>query len=268
MGKRIAALLCGLCLAVLLAGCGGDKTTEALKRIQADVIDKDPDIVIMMFGMNDQAMNMGSNTPLVSLRQYEKNYRKMINKIHDSGADIVLMTGNNVCTDKGYYVKGQYNLDYGTGNLNNYFDVIRKLADEYNLNLIDMNKIISDEGIKDSLICAPGDGIHLSTDGQAKYTEWISDYMYNEYTEKPFVPDADHTPKEESSAEESNEMSDETVSAEEIVSAEAENMSSASDEETKTQENEKGGFTVTIIIVSVVILALLAYLCFSKPKKK
>lgn len=257
---------------IINSGVGGDKTTEALARIKTDVIDKSPDIVIMMFGMNDQAMKISSKTPLVSLGQYEKNYRKMINMIHDAGADIVLMTGNNVCTDSGYYVKGQYDLDYGTGNLNNYFEVIRKLAEEYNLNLIDMNKFISEEGIKDSVICASGDGIHLSTKGQEKYTEWISDYMYNGYAEKPFVPDADHTPKEESSAEESKEtskdVSEETSSEESTASSEQKTDVSAENTSKQTQENSKGGLNLPIVIISVIIVAFLTYLCFSKPKNK
>ncbi|MDD4124387.1 MAG: SGNH/GDSL hydrolase family protein [Eubacteriales bacterium] len=267
---------------VINAGMGGDKTTEALARIDKDVVALDPDIVIVMFGMNDQAIYIPTGRPLVSPEQYEANYRTIIEKIHDSGAEVVLLTGNNVCTDSGYYTAGQYDLDYGTGKMSEYYDIIRSLAEEYNLNLIDMNKIISDEGIADSVICASGDGIHLSNTGKAKYAEWISDYMYDEYFENGYSePEVSEEPSsEEASEEASEETSDESEATDEseeskdwITDDESDNDETAAEDTSSEISEESEAEPATfrekaiIVIITVAVLGILTYLCFGKSKK-
>ncbi len=230
-----------------------------------------------MFGMNDQAIYIPTNRPLVSPEQYETNYRTIIEKIHNSGAEVVLLTGNNVCTDSDYYVPVQYDLNYGTGKLSEYYDIIRALAEEYNLNLIDMNKIISDEGIADRVICASGDGIHLSNEGKAKYAEWISDYLYDEYFENGYTSPEE---SEELSSEEASEVSEESAEGSENdlseeskdwVIGDESNVSEASDSSEVSEESEAEpasfGEKAVIVIITVVIIGILTYLSFSKPKK-
>ena len=246
---------------VINAGVGGDKTTEAVARLNKDVIDKNPDIVLIMFGMNDQAMQIASNTPLVGLRAYERNYRKIIEAVLKIGAEPVLMTCNNVCTSAGYYSKGQYGLDYGTGNIQNYFEISRKLAEEYGINLIDMNAKIAEEGIKDTAICAPGDGIHLSSNGQKCFTRWISDYLYEDFFVS--IKGPEESSEEESSAEESQtEESSEISALPEDVSEQT--QSDTADAQSEYPEPEPGdvsySFMGTLFLLGGIIAAIVAVL--------
>lgn len=252
---------------VLNAGVSGNTTNDAVKRIATDVVSKKPDIVLVLFGMNDQAVN-GKN-PLVGQRMYERNMRKIINTLHEAGSDIVLMTGNNVCTAANYY-KTDGTLDYGTSNLSEYYGIIRKLASEYNLNLIDMNKIISDEKISDTTICAMGDGVHLSTKGQEYFTKWISDYLYESYESKEFVNDKDHQPQEssETSVENSIEISIEQsgeISIEQSVEPSVDIGTSEELSRPLTNNGrENNALSVILVISGVTVLAVALIFVFKK----
>lgn len=241
---------------VINAGVGGNKTSDAMQRIKKDVLAQNPDIVIMLFGFNDQAVTISTGKPLTSEVLFEKNYRKMINLLHENGADIVLLTGHDICTDNGYYVKGQYGLDYGTGLLSTYYDIIRKLADEYNLNLIDMNSIMHEENASMRNICMYSDGIHLSNNGHAYYCEKISDYFYTQYTEREFKPDADHAPKEESVPAEKSATESQQVPAEETAA------------ESSTGENQESSGVNWLLIVFIAVVILAGALLFFLFRKK
>ena len=178
---------------VINAGVGGDRTTHALKRIEKDVIAKNPDLVIVNFGMNDQATTGGKN--LTPIAEYEKNYRKIIEKIQATGSDIILVAVHDVCTAK--YGGGSPKYDGvdkdGKTNVDKYNEVVRKLASEYKLGFLDINTLAQDQ-----LNTIISDGIHLSDAGQKKYCEWISNYCY-EYVETAWKEAPDVSESTESS---------------------------------------------------------------------
>lgn len=236
---------------VINSGVGGNSTNDAVKRLKKDVLDHDPDIVIMMFGMNDQAIVQSTGKAIVSLEDYEKNYRRMIEKMIAADITVVLLVGHDVCTDTNYYVSGQYGLDYGTGNIDNYYDVVRKLAKEYDLNLVDMNADCKAE--TSAKICALGDGIHLSTYGHQMYAKWIGDFMYASFVDGKGLPS-----EEESSADESSEAVESSLSSESTVSEVSGNISEESAESDTASDGEDSN--TPIIIGGVTVLALLVLL--------
>lgn len=191
---------------VVNSGVGGDNTSQGLARFETDVAAYEPDIVIILFGMNDQAEVMSTGKPILDPETYAANYREIIGRCVALGAQPVLLTGHNVCTESGYYTPGGYGLDYSTENLNDYYDIIRSLAAEYGLNLIDLNALCAGE--KDTDLLAKGDGIHLSTYGHEKYAEWIGDYMLGEFEWKDLSaqePQESSSPADEPGSEASSE---------------------------------------------------------------
>ena len=246
---------------VVNAGVGGNTTNDAVSRIKSDVLDRDPDIVIMMFGMNDQAVVLNTGNALVSLTVFERNYCKMIEKMLAQDIDVVLMTGHEVCTDNNYYVAGQYGLDYGTGNIDNYYDVIRKLASEYHLNLIDLTA--RSEAETRAKMCAVGDGIHLSTYGHEMYSKWIGDFMYTGYASGMGLESSEEQSSEEPSSEaESSDISD--ISEKATSEESSRTVSRVSDaEHAKLEKN-------VFIFGSIGLVAALTFLAFfpSKIRKK
>lgn len=77
-------------IAIVMAGLGGDTSSMGLKRMEKHVLIHNPDIVFIMFGVNDD--NRFGNVPYVSPDQYEKNLTMMIKKIREKGGEPVIMT--------------------------------------------------------------------------------------------------------------------------------------------------------------------------------
>ena len=66
---------------------GGDSTVQGLQRLESKVLQENPDVVLVGFGMNDH--NVGG----VPIPQFEKNLHEMIGRIRDSThAEVVLFS--------------------------------------------------------------------------------------------------------------------------------------------------------------------------------
>jgi len=81
---------------VINAGIDGDTTTEALKRIDSDVLSRDPLLVIVEFGGNDFLRKVPEEVTL-------NNMREMIDKIHAKGAMVAVVDISAGMLLKQYY---------------------------------------------------------------------------------------------------------------------------------------------------------------------
>jgi len=75
-------------LEVFNAGISGNTTVDALKRLDADVLAHKPQLVTVMFGLNDVTR--------VPLEEYEANLTTIIRKCREASADAALCTPNAV----------------------------------------------------------------------------------------------------------------------------------------------------------------------------
>ncbi len=75
------------------AGISGHTTVNALARIEKDVLARKPDIVTVMFGLND----LGKGIPL---EDYAANLGRIADQCAAAGAEVVLCTPNSVITTK------------------------------------------------------------------------------------------------------------------------------------------------------------------------
>jgi lysophospholipase L1-like esterase len=73
------------------AGISGNNTAAALKRMEADVLSYNPQLVVVMFCMNDVA----GLTP----EAFQANLAEIIRRARDRGAEVVLMTPNSIYPD-------------------------------------------------------------------------------------------------------------------------------------------------------------------------
>ena len=81
---------------VINAGIDGDTSTEAIGRIESDVLDRDPLLVIVEFGGNDFLRT-------IPLEQTLNNIRKIIDKIQAQGAMVAVADISTVMILKGYH---------------------------------------------------------------------------------------------------------------------------------------------------------------------
>lgn len=160
---------------VINAGVRGDSTYNALLRYKNDVIAKNPDIVIICFGMNDQAWEVQYNRPIQTLEKYESQLTTMITDIQAVGADVILVTPNPVY--EAAYTPTAYN-NYEYGLMPEYCDAMRRLALELGCGLVDLNLEVSKRGIS---AYVSSDGIHQTEAGHKLYSDCITAYLKAAY---------------------------------------------------------------------------------------
>ena len=81
----------GLAIEVANAGIGGERTDQALKRLD-DIISLKPHLVTIMYGTNDSAIDRGKNSSRLSSAKYRTNLVQIVDKLKAAGIAPVLMT--------------------------------------------------------------------------------------------------------------------------------------------------------------------------------
>ena len=155
-------------------GIGGDKVSDLLTRYREDVIKLNPDKVFIYIGINDvwhkYDFGTGSDIDL-----YEKGLRAIISDIKSLGSKIVLCTPTVIGENTGDFELGNQFKDVETmekmnGDLDTFSEVVRKLSNEYETELLDLRKIFMDYLAENNLNNdAAGilttDGVHLNGQG-------------------------------------------------------------------------------------------------------
>lgn len=118
------------------AGIGGNKVYDLYLRLEDDVLNKNPDVVVIYIGVNDvwHKQSHGTGT---DYDKFEKFYSALIKKIQAKGAKIILATPAVV----GERTDFSNELD---GDLNRYSSLIRTLAERNKLPLVDLRKAFLD----------------------------------------------------------------------------------------------------------------------------
>ena len=150
---------------VFNSGINGHTTREALARLQGSVLERKPQLVFILFGSNDCALNEGQyRTPF----EFEQNMRNILNAILHLSTDSpfangtslpILMTPPSMIDTDFYPFTTNDRLEY-------YGTIVKKLAAEYRLPLIDLfaaYRSITDPVAYEA--CFQSDGEHLSNHG-------------------------------------------------------------------------------------------------------
>lgn len=114
------------------AGISGNKVYDLYLRIETDVLEKNPDVVIIYVGVNDVWHKATSGTG-TDADKFEKFYRAIIKKLTDKNIKVI------VCTPA---VIGERtdNSNQQDGDLNQYSSIIRNIAKNLSLTLCDLRK--------------------------------------------------------------------------------------------------------------------------------
>ena len=144
------------------AGVSGNKVYDLYLRMEEDVLNKNPDVVIIYIGVNDVWHKSTSGTG-TDADEFEKFYNAILKKLSDKNIKAIL------CTPA---VIGERN-DYSNqqdGDLNKYSGIVRSIAAKNNLPLIDLRKIFQEYDIKNNPEnkdrgILTRDGVHLNEKG-------------------------------------------------------------------------------------------------------
>ena len=92
-GQTFSAILeKRLSVPILNVGIGGERTDQALQRLEKAVIGQRPRIVPIMYGTNDSYIDTGKKGSRITKIAYEENLRSLIEKLLLEGIEPVLMT--------------------------------------------------------------------------------------------------------------------------------------------------------------------------------
>lgn len=156
------------------AGIGGNKIYDLYLRLEDDVLSKKPDLVFIYVGINDvwHKRSYGTGT---DPDKFEKFYNKIIDKIQSTGAKVVICTPTVVGEKKGYVNE----LD---GDLNKYSEIVRQIAKNKKVELIDLHKTIVDyinahnpENKNSGILTT--DGVHMNDEGNRFLAEQFWEYI-------------------------------------------------------------------------------------------
>lgn len=112
------------------AGISGNKIYDLYLRVENDVLSKNPDVVVIYIGINDVWHKASSGTG-TDLPKYIQFYKALIKKFTDKNIKVILCTPSVIG-------ERNDNSNQQDGDLNQYSKVIRSLADEFKLPLVDL----------------------------------------------------------------------------------------------------------------------------------
>ncbi|AWV97800.1 SGNH/GDSL hydrolase family protein [Arcticibacterium luteifluviistationis] len=114
------------------AGIGGNKIYDLYLRMEDDVLSKNPDVVVLFVGVND-VWHKASHGTGTDADKFEKFYQAVIQKLQKQNIKVLL------CTPAAIGEKIDHSNEQD-GDINHYSNIIRKLADDNNCDLIDLRK--------------------------------------------------------------------------------------------------------------------------------
>jgi len=150
------------------AGIGGNKVYDLYLRMDSDVLAKNPDVVVIYIGVNDvwHKASYGTGT---DPDKFEKFYNAIIKKLQQKRISVILCTPA-VIGEKTDFTNQQ------DGDLNRYSVIIRNLAAQNNLPLVDLrqkfldyNKQYNTENKEQGILTR--DRVHLNAKGSQLVAE-------------------------------------------------------------------------------------------------
>lgn len=155
------------------AGVSGNKVYDLYLRLEQDVLQKSPDIVLIYIGVNDVWHKATSGTG-TDLDKFGKFYEALVAKIQAGGAKVIL------CTPAAIGERHD-NSNQQDGDLNQYSNWIRSFAAKKQLQLVDLRSLFHDYSLKNNLEnkekgILTSDRVHLNPAGQ----QFVAEAMWKE----------------------------------------------------------------------------------------
>lgn len=150
-------------------GIGGERTDQALARLEQQVIALKPHLVTIMYGTNDSYVDIGAKEPRLTKEQYAANLKELVKRLRAAGIEPVLMTPPRWGRDAVNGVKENPNI-----RLTEYVQACRDAAKGEKVALVDHFQAWTDAEAKGEDIAGwTTDQCHPNPKGQRILTEAI-----------------------------------------------------------------------------------------------
>ena len=171
---------------VVNAGRGGDNVLSALKRLDADVIQKQPTLVFVNLGVNDSKLAAPKyERNQVPLEKFTKGYRALIDKLRKQTKSTVVAVGTIACVDEWTHkaaMGGKRKRNY-FGNpeqLKKYNAAVQDIAREMGMGYVDLYAHFLSQPDLSALFRSP-DGVHCREKGQEQIALQLMRYLARKY---------------------------------------------------------------------------------------
>ncbi|MGJ8655836.1 MAG: SGNH/GDSL hydrolase family protein [Akkermansiaceae bacterium] len=167
-GKTIEKVMPELNIELVGAGVSGNKVSNCLRRLDRDVLKKDPDVVVIYIGINDvwhwiHPLIVKRGGKGTSAEDFEMGLKSMIKQINDVGARVILCTPTVI----GEKTDGSNEMDKMLGE---FAEISRKVSRESGSQLLDLRREFIDylkehnpENVEKGILTR--DGVHLTDRG-------------------------------------------------------------------------------------------------------
>ncbi len=166
------------------SGIGGNDTSHGRVRFQRDVLAHDPDFVTICFGTND-FNRQKTGEPQVTPEDYRANLVYFITELKKIDAVPILVTSPIIqeyaCGGGSLYPQGTVN-----EGLDVYVNIVRELAEEYKVPLVDVHAMMDESYTADEVLVS--DGVHLTETGNKVFTDGLVEYFRANYKNDPDAP--------------------------------------------------------------------------------
>ncbi len=154
----------GKSVRVLNKGIGGERTDQALARLDATVLNEKPVVVTIMYGSNDSYVDKGKAASRITREQYRANLVELIKRFRKIGATPILMTPTCTAENAGKNGLGESpNI-----RLEDFVKACREVAKAENVRLVDHFDLWTAAAKKrGKLADRMTDGVHPNPEGQA-----------------------------------------------------------------------------------------------------
>lgn len=161
--ERILRDWMGRDVRVVNSGVRGDTASQALKRIEEDVLKYTPDLTLLMFGLNDARKE--------SVGKYEEATRRIIHILKEHDIDVILMTPNPATERYKNPKMSPEEIMAFRRDVREIAERARKIANEEKIVLIDMFRLFEENRFLWDTIC---DGAHPSLKAQGIMASYIA----------------------------------------------------------------------------------------------
>jgi len=169
LAERVAKARPGLDLTTINAGSSGENTSDAVYRLQTDVLDHDPDLVTVNFGVNDAFS-------WVSAEKFGSNLTGMVEAIRENGCPRIVLVSSEVIPEP-----------QAERQMLPYWEKMRQVAGETGAVYADANaswQSLLDAGTDQWTLIIPGD-MHPNEEGH----RIIADAVYQAMVDSKILED-------------------------------------------------------------------------------
>lgn len=152
-------------------GVGGDTLYDLVERWGTDCLELNPDVVIIMIGVNDTWNNMskGHSFTEKDVEDFETNYRYLLKSLYQrTDARVILM--------EPFILPYSKDRQKWRSDLNSKIEIVRKLARDYQTELIPLDGILNAKAVNNrSIYYTEEDGVHPTIAGHGEIAKsWLS----------------------------------------------------------------------------------------------